>query len=174
MGVDMKITHAVIMVGSALLLAGGCAPEQQHQARHEGIIAPAYSPDGTRLPDSYYGENAPNNTPKAANKTQSPPYVSREPPCPPSAHVKRSDNSIAADAREALLRNAEIAAIVPNIQITANNGVLRLSGSAQSEEQTRQIQSIVGRTKGVVAVNNQLQFPGKTTSEAGNGMGNDE
>ena len=67
-----------------------------------------------------------------------------------------SDNAIVAQVRESLRRDPEIALIVPNLQITANNGAIILNGHVQSEEQKRQIFSKVQGITGVVAVNNQL------------------
>ena len=57
---------------------------------------------------------------------------------------------------EALQRDPEIALVVPNIQITAANGAIILTGSVQSDEQKRQIMAKVLQVSGVVAVNNQL------------------
>jgi hypothetical protein len=68
-----------------------------------------------------------------------------------------SDGTLVSQLRQSLQRDAEIAPIVPNIQITANDGTVVLSGSVQSEEQKRQIESIVHGEAGVVSVNNQLQ-----------------
>lgn len=58
--------------------------------------------------------------------------------------------------------------MVPNIQITANNGAVMLSGTIQSEEQKRQIGDIAQQSTGVVAVNNQLQV---IAIPAANGVG---
>jgi hypothetical protein len=57
-----------------------------------------------------------------------------------------------------LRRDAEIAPIVPNLKITANNGAVILSGSVQSEEQKRQIEAIAQQATGVRAINNQLHI----------------
>ena len=67
-----------------------------------------------------------------------------------------SDSSIAAAVRESLRRNAEIAPIVPNIQINANNGAIVLYGWVQSVEQKHQIGTIARDVTGVVAVTNRL------------------
>ncbi len=70
--------------------------------------------------------------------------------------VVPSDGSIAAAVRESLRRNVEIAPIVPNIQINANNGAVSLNGWVQSVEQKHQIGVLARDVAGVVAVNNQL------------------
>jgi hypothetical protein len=58
--------------------------------------------------------------------------------------------------RESLRRNVEIAPMVPNIQINANNGAVILSGWVQSVEQKHQVGAIARNVAGVVVVNNQL------------------
>lgn len=135
----MKITHTIAMA-SALLLAAGCAHEE-HQAQYDESISP-YASDGTPRYNSYGGSYSPGGAATGASA---------------SRPASQSDNTIVTQVRESLQRDPEIAPIVPNIQINANNGTVVLDGTVQSEEQKRQIESIVHNAGGVVAVNNQLQ-----------------
>lgn len=143
----MKITQAVTMA-SALLLAAGCAHEQQ-RAQYDESMSPAYS---GRTGESGNGGNNNMSPPSSSASEQ----VSGNVVAGKSGSA--SDNTIVAEVRESLQRNAEIAPIVPNIQISANNGAVVLSGSVQSEEQKRQIGALALQASGVVAVNNQLQI----------------
>lgn len=135
----MKITRTIAMA-SALLLAAGCAHEEQH-AQYDESISP-YASDGTPRYNSYGGSYSPGGAATGASPSQS---------------ASRSDNTIVTQVRESLQQDPEIAPIVPSIQISANNGTIVLNGIVQSEEQKRQIGSIVHNTGGVVTVNNQLQ-----------------
>jgi hypothetical protein len=138
----MRVSYTLVMA-SALLLAG-CAREQ-HNAQYDESISPAYSAGRMTEYDNDH------------NTAVSSPVV-------PSATVAagkspaQSDNAIVASVRELLRRNAEVAPIVPNIQISANNGAIILSGTVQSAEQKRQIEAIAQQATGVVAVNNQLDI----------------
>lgn len=144
----MKITQTIV-IASALLLAAGCAHEQQ-QAQYDESISP-YRSDGTPRYEPYGGSYSPGGATVGASTSQ-----------PQS----QSDNTIVTQVRQSLQQDPEIAPIVPNIQISANNGTIDLNGTVQSEQQKRQIYSIVRNAGGVVAVNNQLQV----SSTGQNGM----
>lgn len=150
----MKLTHTIAMA-SALLLAAGCAHEQQH-AHYDESISP-YASDGTPRYKSYGGSYSPGGATGGTSASQP---------------ASRSDNTIVTQVRESLQRDPEIAPIVPNIQISANNGTVELGGTVQSDEQKRQIESIVHNAGGVVAVNNQLQV--SASSQSGMGQGAQE
>jgi len=132
----MKMTHA-ITIASTVLLAVGCAHEER-SARTNETVSPGY------------GYSAP------ANGTYSSSPARDSGTSSLTGSTSESDNSIVAQVRENLQNDPEIAFVVPNIQITANNGAIILSGSVQSEEQKRQILSRVQKVAGVVTVNNQL------------------
>lgn len=129
----MKFPLLVTAAG-AVLFAAGCAHEE-HQAHY----APVYSPGPMRD----YSE------PKSV-------FVIRPSGGVNSTAIVPSDHSIVDAVRESLRRNAEIAPIVPNIEIKANNGMVVLNGWVQSVEQKRQVGAIARDVTGVVAVNNQL------------------
>jgi hypothetical protein len=157
----MKITPPITMA-SVLLLAAGCAHEVRQQARYDESISPGYS--NGRMSEYYQGTST--SGADVGSKFMSGGTVG-ENPSPshgPGYTVEgqlgsqaQSDNAIIAHVRESLQRAPEIALIVPNIQIGANNGAVALDGTVQSEEQRRQIESIAKRASGVAAVNNQLK-----------------
>jgi hypothetical protein len=158
----LKMPH-VITMASALLLAAGCAHEE-HQAQYNENVSPGYS--SGRL--NGYGD-AGNGS--ASSRTDSTSYSAGVSGSAEAGRTdSRSDNTVVSAVRESLQQDAEIAPIVPNIQITANNGAVVLNGSVQSEEQKRQIEAIVQRTTGVVAVNNQLQIISSPGSRESNGQ----
>jgi osmotically-inducible protein OsmY len=166
---NMKITYTITMA-SALLLAAGCAHEQRTAGTDETgyssgrmseynnqnnysttpAVGGSYSTDGS---PSYSGSVGADGmyTPNAGSDssvTAAGGYV--------GSAGRQSDDTVVAQVRESLRQDPEIALIVPNIQISAHNGAIILSGSVQSEEQKRQIFSRVQNITGVVAVNNQL------------------
>ena len=149
----MRISSAMAMA-SALLLGAGCAREQQ-SAHYDETISPAYSAGRTSDYDSDHKAAVSSPNESELNATA-------------EKIGGQSDNSIVASVRELLLRNEEIAPIVPNIQISDNNGAVILNGSVQSQEQKRQIEVIAQQATGVVAINNQLDVitpPRQTTME---------
>jgi len=144
----MKITYTVTLA-SALLFVAGCAHDEHMVRTEETTVTPSYT---------YYSAQPELNTPSTSSSPsatanpESATYAGQAAAVPD----RQSDNAIVAQVRETLLRDPEIAFIVPNLQITANNGAIILNGSVQSEEQRRQILAKVRDISGVVNVNNQL------------------
>ena len=150
----MRIPGTFLMA-AALVLAAGCARDQQH-AQYDESLSPAYS--AGRM--SQFGDSGNNAAAQGGLNGAT------------ERSGSQSDNAIVASVRESLRRNAEIAPMVPNIQITANNGAVMLSGTVQSVEQKRQIEDIAQQSTGVVAVNNQLQVmatPGRNGADSQGG-----
>lgn len=142
----MKITQAIIIL-SAVVLAAGCANEE-HRVQYDPYdesISP-YTHNGT----ARYQNN--NNISLGGSYSTPGGTIT-------GGSVSESDDTIVTNVRESLERDPEIAPIVPNLQITANNGTVLLNGPVQSEEQKRQIGSLIGNVGGVMSVNNQLQVP---------------
>lgn len=139
----MRIPQTLAMA-YAVLLAAGCAREQQN-AKYDENISPTYSA-GRMIEYDHARDKV-----SSSSSTHGAAAASDE------RSGTQSDNSIVASVRELLRQNVEIAPIVPNIQISANNGAVVLSGSVQSGEQKRQIESIAQQAIGVVAINNRLQ-----------------
>ena len=152
----MRITQT-IAIASALLLAAGCAHEEHH-AQYDESISP-YASDGTPRYEPYGGSYSPGGTTTGSSATQP---------------ASRSDNTIVSEVRQSLQQDPEIGPIVPNIQITANNGTVELNGTVQSQAQKRQIQSIVVNVTGVVVVDDHLKVSStgqSGTTEEGGTMG---
>jgi hypothetical protein len=145
----MRIPQTFLMA-AALVLVAGCARDRQH-AQYDENLSPAYSAGRTSQLGDDGNAAAQASLNGAAERSGS-----------------QSDNAIVASVRESFRRNAEIAPIVSNIQITANNGAVMLSGTVQSEEQKRQIADIAQQSTGVQAVNNQLQV---MATPGANGVG---
>ena len=143
----MKIIYALSFV-SAVLLAGGCAHESQ-QAQYDENLVPNSSAQ-----TSASGSGATRTAvsgPAAVNTASVDATTSA------ADSRSESDNTLVSSVRELLQRDAEVAPIVPNIQVTANNGAILLNGWVQSQEQKNQIGAICQQAPGVMAVNNQLQ-----------------
>ena len=187
----MKMTYTVTMA-SALLLAAGCAHEERDYSSTEtgyssghiseyNSTAPSlggsYSADGSyssggggsyaSRPDGNYSGTV------GADGTYTP-YANTDTSSAVGGYAgssgSGSDEAVVAQVRESLRQDPEIALIVPNIQISARNGAVILSGSVQSEEQRRQIFSRVQNITGVVAVNNQLNVMAGVNGQNQNGQ----
>jgi len=159
----MKITQTM-GIASALLLVTGCAHEE-YSARTDESVSPGYGYSSGRT--EYNTHNNFSSAPSAggysgnASGTYSTGNGGAYSGGVSTGSQSQSDNTIVAQVRAALERDPEIAFVVPNIQISANNGAIMLNGHVQSEEQKRQILSKVQQVTGVATVNNQLEvMPG--------------
>lgn len=132
-------------LASAVLLTAGCAHDEHH-ARYDENVSPTYS--SGRMRDYNNSSSAPSTSIIYSTSAVGDARANMS--------STRPDNSVVAAVRESLQRNMEIAPIVPNIQINANNGAIVLNGWVQSPEQKRQVGAIARDVPGVVAVNNQL------------------
>jgi hypothetical protein len=150
----MKMKPAITMA-SAFLLAVGCAHDERHYGQYDDSRAPSFS--AGRM--SGYNNSVPSSdrTGVIGNTNASERFMGGGTVEGQAGSQAQSDNAIVAQVRESLERDPEIVLIVPNIQISANNGAVVLDGSVQSDEQKRQIESIATQAFGVVAVNNQLK-----------------
>src|SRR5207253_2771379 len=109
----------------------------------------------TESPTSNNNNTAVNQTYSAAAGQQS----SKE-----AATANTSDQTLIVQVRQALNNNPNLTEIVPNIQVTANNGVINLVGTVPNEQQKQAVETAVKSTTGVVNVNNQLQVSLSPTS----------
>jgi osmotically-inducible protein OsmY len=67
------------------------------------------------------------------------------------------DHALVGQIRQSLNQDSALTSVVPGLQISARNGIVTLAGNVSSEEQKRNIESIVQQIAGVTTVNNQLQ-----------------
>ena len=161
----MKMTQTITVAASALsLFLAGCAHEEHH-AQYDESISPYGAAGGTvEYNNSTTSSSSSRSGTYGGNySTQGGASVSSG--ASAGGTMSESDNQIVTDVRESFLRDPEIAPIVPNLQIVANNGTIILSGSVQSEEQKRQIEALCRRSGKVVSINNQLNI--STTSSTG-------
>jgi hypothetical protein len=159
-----------VTIASALLLAAGCAHEERHQAQYDQSIAPSFASDGTReyggSPSTTYSADVSGSTGMSGNvngtigtggTSGDNGYATSGGYASASRTGSESDNAIVGQVRESLQRDPEIALIVPNVQISANNGAILLNGIVQSDGQRRQIEALAKGVSGVVVVNDQLK-----------------
>jgi len=71
--------------------------------------------------------------------------------------VNPADLSLETSLRDQLNRYGELASAAPNVQITARNGLVTLTGSVPSERDRQMIEAMVRNTAGVASLNDQLQ-----------------
>src|SRR5437870_1080813 len=146
----MKIQNKLIIV-CALLIAAGCS-NREKQARYEQTTsAPTY---GATSATSLQAQPTPSQTTPATTTTQ------------PGA-VTESENTLITQVRAELNKDATLAAIVPNIQITAQSGTVTLSGNVPSEQEKQKIEAAVKSSGKVVTVNNQLQVSAAPATPSG-------
>src|SRR5690349_19874 len=77
------------------------------------------------------------------------------------------DQTLERRVRAELNSNPDLAAVAPNVLISAQNGTVTLSGSVPSEKGRQQIDAIVRNTSGVAVVNDQLLPPYSPTGDYG-------
>lgn len=128
----MKIKQTIALL-SALILVAGCAHEQ-HQAQYDESVSPNSNATGQNDQSS-----------KNDNGTR---------------NGAESDDVLAAQVRQTLQQDAQIAPLLSNIQISAKNGTVILNGSVPSREQKRQVESVVAGAPDVVVVDDNLKVSG--------------
>ncbi len=186
-------------MASALLLAAGCAHEEQSVQNEDSSyssgrmseynnsyttppVGGSYSADGSYSSGGggSYSSNPKSDSGNAGNYSGTVRADGSYIPNTPAdsslvgaaysgSSGPESDNAMIAQVRESLRQDPEIAVIASNIQISAHNGAILLNGSCQSEEQKRQILAKVQTVAGVVAVNNQLNVMAGPNVENPNG-----
>jgi hypothetical protein len=136
----MKITQTIALASAAILVAG-CAHEK-HEAQYDESIAP-HATQSSQDNSGQYNTYRNSSTVSTASK---------------------SDDALVAEVRQSLQQDPQIAPLLSGIQITADKGMVVLSGSVQSAEQKRQIESIVAGASGVDIVDDQLHVSGSAMS----------
>jgi hypothetical protein len=125
----MKLTKTIALL-SGIILAAGCAHEK-HQAQYDEGVAPQVNQSGQY--NSNQGSTA------ARTTTQ-------------------SDEALVNQVRQSLQQDPQIAPVVSGIQITANNGMVVISGTIQSREQKQRIESIIVDIHDVAILDDQLRL----------------
>ncbi|HHY86860.1 MAG TPA: BON domain-containing protein [Verrucomicrobia bacterium] len=138
----MKL-HTPLLITCSLLIAAGCAREREY-ARYDHL--PAYSsyPAG-----AYFASGGSGSSSQAS----------------PGADIQPGGSQtgvLVTEVRQALIRDADLAPVAPNLQISSEGGSVTLQGSVESEEQKEQIENVVMQTPGVTRVDNQLRIASET------------
>jgi osmotically-inducible protein OsmY len=129
----MKIGRTVALV-SAAILAAGCAHEEHH-AQFDESVGPGAN-QGAPYNSSQYRSDQTGTAAGTANE---------------------SNEALVNRIRQSLQQDPQIAPVVSSIQITADKGMVILSGTVQSREQKQQIQSIAAGAWGVDILDDQLR-----------------
>lgn len=106
-----------------------------------------------------YDESAGNQTSQYNNSDHTGPAVRT---------AGKSDEALVSQVRQSLQQDPKIAPVVPNIQITADNGMVVLSGTVQSFEQKREIESIVEDVPDVAILDDGLRVPSAAMNPTSN------
>jgi len=145
----MKIAKKLTIV-SSLLLVAGCA-HQERQARYDES-------------STIYGASS--TTSSGISGTASAtaqPSTSFEGTATTSA-TSQTDQTLVSQVQQAFRNDSTLAAIAPSIQVTAQNGMVTLSGKVSSEQEKQKAETMAKSASGVVSVNNQIQVPLQPTS----------
>ena len=145
----MKIAKELVVV-SSLLVVSGCSSWHEKHARYEQNqqYSSAYGTAGS----SAQGSTTTGGTSFQPNSTQS-----TSPGTFAQTTGQGSESAVISQVQQQLTQDPALSPLVPNIQISFQNGTVTLTGNVPSEQEKQKIESIVKSTSGVVAVNNQLQ-----------------
>jgi osmotically-inducible protein OsmY len=164
----MKIPSVTRVLSLPLLLAiAGCAHEEHKFADYPIQPATPSYQGSASTPSSTSSGASSDSTASSSSQMGSTSQSSSQ--MGSTAAAGAMDNDLASQVRQALQRDATVASVIPNLQISANSGTVTIAGTVNSEEQKQSIESIVKQTSGVVSVDNQLQV----SSQAALGMGNE-
>ncbi len=175
----MKISNTLALAG-AVLLAAGCAQTKSRPASGTGttaggqvISSPAPVGSAPATPPSQppvVGQGtsatpAPTPAPGApVNPPVSQPSAAGQGTAAASQVGTEADRALADLVRGQFNRYGDLAALAPNVHVSAQNGTVTLTGSVPSEQEKRMIDAMVQETSGVVAVNDQLQVSAQPTA----------
>jgi len=152
----MKTTTKLGAVLS-LLLAAGCAHKAQYSSNDKTYMYP-YGGTTTYENSSTTYNNSKAYSPgysssSTVNQTYSPSYSQNS----TSVRTTGNDQVLITNIRQSLNNNPNLAEVLPNIQVSAQNGTIILNGTVPSEQQKQAVETMVKSTSGVLNVNNQLQ-----------------
>src|SRR6266446_6464712 len=122
----MKITHTFTIVSSAIILATGCASNQERNSR---------SSETSSSLD--YGDSASFATSASTSSSQSSPTTT------PGGSISESDRQLTTQVQQQLGNDPTLAAVAPHIQITAQNGTITLMGNVKSDQEKEKIETAV-------------------------------
>src|SRR2546427_6801291 len=141
----MKTAYKLTIV-SSLLLVAGCSAWHERHAKNEQTYEP-YSSASTSGSSFQPGatQSTTSGTAGAAAQTQT------------FAQGGGGETEFVTQVQKQLTQDPALAPLVPNLQISFQNGTVVLAGNVPSEQEKQKIETIAKRTTGVVNVSNQLQ-----------------
>jgi len=151
----MKTTAKMGTLGAALslVLAAGCAHRTTQYSSYDQSYQ-TYSPN-TRTYENA-GPMYNNYTRNTVNKNYSYSPSTSENSTSITA-TSGNDQVLVTQIRQSLNNNPNLVEVVPNIQVSAQNGTIILNGTVPNERQKQAVETLVKNTSGVLNVNNQLQ-----------------
>lgn len=145
-------TSQLFLIVSPLVFAAGCAYQDHGRAEYDDTMyMPGYiTSSGVSRTGIDYG-GAP------AGSYASSPSAAYSPSDSTVTGGGWQDVSLENQVRRKLTDDSGVAALAPTIGISANSGVVTLSGSVGTIEQKQNVESIAWKTPGVSSVDNRLQ-----------------
>jgi len=157
----MKIAHKLTIISSLLLIAG-CSSWRERHATYD--TRQQYSTYGDTTMGTASSSSAPSTYQRSSSTTSTyqPSGTSGyqggfSQGTTASSTQSGGESAMISQVRQQLNQDPALAAVVPNLQISFQNGTLTLAGTVSSEQEKQKIESIVKSTTGVFTVNNQLQ-----------------
>ena len=172
----MKTANTLGLI-SSLILAAGCTDDtrQTRYGSEPTYSGPVASPTyGTTYPSG--PATRPPTYPTASTTRVNPPYTTTTQGSAAGSQVisagttqviSATDASLATEVRQQMNRYGELAAAAQNIQITARNGNVTLSGYVPNQRDRQMIQAVARSTPGVASVNDQLQISNRPLATSG-------
>ena len=159
----MNITQKLTIV-SLLLLAAGCAHRERQTARYDENLnsrhyaaVPANS--GSSATSSATDSTAPSSASQATPATSA--QTSQNPPSNTATGeqngLSESDRQLVSKVQRTMNNDTSLVPLASNIQITAQNGTVTLSGTVPTEQDKQKLEMAAKSAPDVVSVNNQIQ-----------------
>ena len=160
----MKIAHRLAIVSSAIILAAGCASNQERYSRNSETSS---SPNDARFTsfETTASTSSGRNSVENGSQSYAPGGGQISGATTPATSVSETDRQLTAQVQQQLQSDPGLAAVAPNIQITAQNGTVTLMGNVPSDREKEKLEATVRGVVGVVSVKNQLQVSLRPTSE---------
>jgi|SRR6266478_3656203 len=153
--IPMKTAYKLTIV-SSLFLAAGCSAWHERHAKNEqrNEQNTSYSDSGASTTSD---TNVSSNFQPSTSQSTTSGRITGITPQTQTFGQTGADNGVVQQVQQQLTQDPSLAALVPNLQISFQNGTMILAGNVPSEQEKTKIETIVKSTTGVINVNNQLQ-----------------
>jgi len=153
--IPMKTAYKLTIV-SSLFLAAGCSAWHERHAKNEqrNEQFTSYSDAGASTTSD---TNVSSNFQPSTSQSTTSGRITGITPQTQTFGQTGADNGVVQQVQQQLTQDPSLAALVPNLQISFQNGTMILAGNVPSEQEKTKIETIVKSTTGVINVNNQLQ-----------------